>query len=69
MEGAMKPDEYISELLDWNYDEIVSPREFLQICANDRQRIRNVKFLLPGVGPGRFGSFAVEYKAPKKVRK
>jgi hypothetical protein len=64
----MKSKEYLSDLLAWEFDEILSPEEFLQLCAANRDRIKDVRFLFPRVGPGRFGSFAVEYKKNDKVR-
>lgn len=63
----MKSEQYLSDLLAWEFDEILSPEEFLQLCAANRERIKNVRFLFPRVGPGRFGSFAVEYKKKPKV--
>lgn len=64
----MKSEKYLSDLLAWEFDVILSPEEFLQLCASNRNRIKDVRFLLPRVGPGRFGSFAVEYKKEAKVR-
>jgi hypothetical protein len=65
----MKTEAFLSDMLNWSYDEIVSPQEFLDLCANHREQIDDVEFLLPGVGPYPFGSFAVGYVSRHFKRK